>query len=351
MHVVEPGISEALIPSETERRVAHGDRADATVVQDDEEEEQQESTEEHDDLRWSYLIKEAHLQKSARQVERYVLEKFIPKCERVATMKIDPLAADQRMSAVHGLGGIEYVDVLAKTHSHGLKAKHVALLILRRMRLYRATHYVVTQKKAELLDYLKSDEGRNVDELPVWWCPWIHDYGLMMGIKKYGVAAWRQIRDDASLPFHPSQIQKHIRMVFLQGNSETNEAPKANDAFPTRSSLTLWFKSAADEFPSASVLEFRIQHICALLTRELPHEDANRMEEPDRKHIPTSKAFDAALCVPEKNDIDPSSRYDEMLRLQTFIRDTKGKRDKLLRETTATGVLNVRLQQDEPHTL
>lgn len=303
------------------------------------------SSPEENELSWSDLIQIAHLQKSKRQVERFVVEKFLPKCSRVSQLKIDPLAADQRLSAVHGLGGIEYVDVMVKTHSHGLKAKHIANIILRRVQLYKVVHHLITTKPQSVLTYLKSEQGRMVDEMPVWWCPWIHDYGILQGMKKHGVFAWKSIRSDLSLPFHTKAVQDHIRLVFLDGSREKS---LLEQVLKTRAEMNVWFKSIVDTFPCVMVLERRIQHLASVLTRE-EEDESLRMKEPTGSFENISfESFHSILTSRETmpNEMDETTRDEELKRLQTFLKETKSKRDGILKSQNFKDKLTQRLQDE-----
>lgn len=305
------------------------------------------TSDETDELSWSDLIRIAHLQKSKRQVERFVLEKFLPKCTRVSQLKIDPLAADQRLSAVHGLGGIEYVDVMVKTHSHGIKAKHLANIILRRIQLYKVVHHLITTRPQDVLTYLKSEAGRMVDEMPIWWCPWIHDYGILQGMKKHGVFAWKSIRSDVNLPFHTRAVQDHIRLVFLDGSREKN---LLEQVLKTRAEMNVWFKSIVDVFPSVDELERRIQHLASVLTQDEDDESLRMEEPPVLMNAVSFESFHSILTSrePIPNEMDEMTREKELKRLQSFLKETKSKRDEiLLKPAKDDDLLTQRLQDVE----
>lgn len=51
----------------------------------------------------------------------------------------------------------------------------------------------------------------------MWWCPWIHDLGLMAGCVRHGFMNINAMRSDTALPLHPSSVQDHITRALIVG--------------------------------------------------------------------------------------------------------------------------------------
>ncbi|CAM9540448.1 unnamed protein product [Scytosiphon promiscuus] len=51
----------------------------------------------------------------------------------------------------------------------------------------------------------------------MWWCPWIHDLGLMAGCVRHGFMNINAMRGDAALPLSPSSVNDHITRALIVG--------------------------------------------------------------------------------------------------------------------------------------
>lgn len=121
-------------------------------------------------IEWQDIINMAHLRKSPTQVASFVHDKFFAKCVKIADMKFDPLAADQKTTSMFDFGGFEYVEVAEKAVSHGIKAKRLASLCLRRTKLLKIVSSIVKNRIEDLTSLMKNpQESLNSDGLPVWW--------------------------------------------------------------------------------------------------------------------------------------------------------------------------------------
>jgi hypothetical protein len=87
--------------------------------------------------------------------------------------------------------------------------------------------------------------------LPVWWCPWIHDYALLLGMVKHGVHVFLQkmwTEPDLLSPLTPNPFtrearQRHIEAVFLEG-CEGIAYPFAANIFTNRTQRKIWLEEA-----------------------------------------------------------------------------------------------------------
>lgn len=283
-------------------------------------------------LTWKYIVKTAQLRKPPQRVARYVKEKFLPKCVKVSQIKIDRLPTynynhHQRLAS----GGIDYVDLTEKTASHGLKAKRLALLCLRRNKLLNALRWIKQNKNEDLLTYFQSEEARKAitDDLPVWWCPWIHDYGLIMGMIKYGISAWRRLRIDISLPFHLKNVQSLVQRIFLNGSAENpTQPPVAESIFSSDVHLSWWYQTVCNQFPSASFLENRVQNIAHHFTKDAPPDIQIAIPQP--LDIFDTKLIDSSILeIPESKQVS-KRRVDEIQKFEDFLNQTKEGREKFL---------------------
>uniref|UniRef100_K3X6C6 Chromodomain-helicase-DNA-binding protein 6 n=1 Tax=Globisporangium ultimum (strain ATCC 200006 / CBS 805.95 / DAOM BR144) TaxID=431595 RepID=K3X6C6_GLOUD len=213
-----------------------------------------------DSVSWMNIVRWGKLNKTAELARRFFEEKFLPKCIEVANMKADPLASDQRATALADLIGIEFVDAHEGVLAHGLKAKHQAWVTLRRIQLLQDVLDILSTRAQELVAYLRSGSDTLVQDMPVWWCPWIHDLALFHGMARYGIYGWENIVLDRQLPFHREARSEHIRAVFLEGTDSF--APLYRHHFDSEGSMSAWFDRVVEEFPSFSVLERKVQRIC-----------------------------------------------------------------------------------------
>lgn len=49
----------------------------------------------------------------------------------------------------------------------------------------------------------------------MWWCPWIHDLGLMAGCVRHGFMNINAMRGDEALPLNPTSINDHITRTLI----------------------------------------------------------------------------------------------------------------------------------------
>lgn len=69
----------------------------------------------------------------------------------------------------------------------------------------------------------------------MWWCPWIHDLGLMAGCVRHGLMNINAMRGDASLPLNPGSIRDHITrtLVVRVEPPQPPQKPAAEGVLPT----------------------------------------------------------------------------------------------------------------------
>lgn len=221
---------------------------------------------------WSDLLLYSGItSKTAREVEEYYYSTWIPFCSVVATSR-----------KVLSLSQNKYVvpNPLRKQSDHHLAARGLCQLFLIRQQLMYAAWYVLTEEYATLIQYLKTNHGsaaaRSVDSMPVWWCPWIHDVGLLLGCVKHGYLAMQQIMSDPELPFERNYLDKHIRQVFVYGSRHVE--PAGVDELTTPGACESFVQATILQFPDLKDLEFRMMRVLQDMTCSLPNDYFFRIE-------------------------------------------------------------------------
>lgn len=243
---------------------------------------------ETDSVSWMNIVQWGRLNKTAALARAFYEDKFLPKCYEIANMKADPLGTDQRAVALADLIGIEFVDAHEGVLAHGLKARSIAWMTLRRTQLLEDVCTVLSSRLPQLVSLLRSGREQFVKDMPVWWCPWVHDLGVFYGMARYGVYGWERTLLDRQLPFRRQAREQHIRSVFLDGTSEM--PPLYRDLLESPAGREQWLARVMAEFPSLSVLEAKVQAICAELLEHESYEDEDtemreheRYEEPEKR--------------------------------------------------------------------
>lgn len=67
--------------------------------------------------------------------------------------------------------------------------------------------------------------------LPMWWCPWIHDLGLMAGCVRHGFMNINAMRGDEALPLNPTSVNDHITRTLIVRVEDP--ASRMGQDFPT----------------------------------------------------------------------------------------------------------------------
>lgn len=162
------------------------------------------------------------------------------------------------------------------------------------LQLLRSVRFVVGRRVDALASLLRDRGARLVQDVPVWWCPWIHDLALVVGCAKHGLVDARAMRGDPDLALHPDAVRRHVHRVFLQGNPQGATTTRhharsdplavvpvvhaaAAGVFWDRGDALDWAAASAELFPETHVLEARVERICSELTRKLPVTSASRV--------------------------------------------------------------------------
>ncbi|KAL3661408.1 hypothetical protein V7S43_013611 [Phytophthora oleae] len=309
---------------------------------------------ETDSISWLNIVEWGNLNKTATLARTFYETKFAPKCREVARMRADPLGSDQRAVALGDLIGIEFVDAFEGVLAHGLKARNTAWVTMRRTQLLEDVLDILSTKRAALESYLKSGQQSLVTDMPVWWCPWIHDLGVFYGMARHGVYGWARIMLDRQLPFHRQAREHHIRSVFLEGTPSFR--PLYRHHFESAAEMNDWFLRVMNEFPSLAILERKVETICAAILEEFGGSAERYVEPEDRRDFslsPPGNCFEELILARVKEEeellppierlpsldttVDGSSGPREAL--ATFLIESQSRRDEYLRVAEATNAI------------
>ncbi|GMF24707.1 unnamed protein product [Phytophthora fragariaefolia] len=312
---------------------------------------------ETDSISWLNIVEWGNLNKTATLARTFYETKFAPKCREVARMRADPLGTDQRAVALGDLIGIEFVDAFEGVLAHGLKARNTAWVTMRRTQLLEDVLDILTTKRAALEDFLRSGKQSLVEDMPVWWCPWIHDLGVFYGMARHGVYGWERIMLDRQLPFHRQAREHHIRAVFLEGTPTFR--PLYRHHFESAGEMNAWFVRVLNEFPSLSVLERKVESICAAVLQEYGIAGERYVEPEDRREFslsPPGNCFEELILARVKQEeellpsVEPvvatsslgdstSSASAPPAALAEFLSESQSRRDEYLRAAEALNAI------------
>uniref|UniRef100_A0A7S1B9C3 Uncharacterized protein n=2 Tax=Corethron hystrix TaxID=216773 RepID=A0A7S1B9C3_9STRA len=153
---------------------------------------------------------------------------------------------------------------------HGDGAITRALVLLRRVRLLKCVRWITggNVPRAKLVAFLRGTfMRRSVIELPVWWCPWVHDLALLVGTASFGLLSLKKMRTPGLgiAQITKPAIEKFIREVFVEGKKLPRHILKCSDAVET------WVEEEKHKFPSAMTVERRISMMCSKLSEKYAH--------------------------------------------------------------------------------
>ncbi|KAG4047419.1 Chromodomain-helicase-DNA-binding protein 6 [Phytophthora cactorum] len=304
---------------------------------------------ETDSISWRNVVEWGNLNKTATMARTFYETKFAPKCHEVARMRADPLGSDQRAVALGDLIGIEFVDAYEGVLAHGLKARNTAWVTMRRTQLLEDVLDILSTKRVALEAYLKSGQENLVTDMPVWWCPWIHDLGVFYGMARHGVYGWERIMLDRQLPFHRQAREHHIRTVFLEGTSTFR--PLYRHHFESTAEMNDWFLRVMNEFPSLSILERKVETICAAVLEEFGSSAERYVEPEERREFslsPPGNCFEELVLsrvkqeeelLPSIESLSVSTSREEGNALSAFLSESQCRRDEFLRAADASNAI------------
>merc|ERR1712194_132723 len=149
--------------------------------------------------------------------------------------------------------------------NHSEEAISNAYAILRRTRLMKSIRFIVGGgvPLKDLTEFLRGPVWRSQTMgIPVWWCPWIHDLGLLVHAALYGLASITTV-----LPLQQSFIEQHVRETFIDGTPDrTPSLPRCFLDQASKEETDAWVEMHSKQFPTFHVVEHRLALVCAHLT-------------------------------------------------------------------------------------
>lgn len=156
-------------------------------------------------------------------------------------------------------------DPFIPIEDHAEEAMTHAYAILRRTRLMKAIRFIVGGgvPLKVLTEFLRGPVWRSqAMGIPVWWCPWIHDLGLLVHAALYGLGSITTV-----LPLQQSFIEQHVRENFIDGTDDKEPAlPKCFLDQASKEEVDAWVDMHSKQFPTLHVVEHRLTLICSHLT-------------------------------------------------------------------------------------
>ena len=228
------------------------------------------------------LVDSEHLPSiSAEDVESYIMDVLLPHCISVSLF-CRGATMQQNYNSCNSLSKNKEIfffpDPLQPLSKHSVDAVVNAYTLLRRCSLLNSIHSLVRGAipKDDIHNFLRSEGMRQNDHgIPCWWCPWIHDIGLLVHAAKFGlftIIQDRKLSDEqlnkSESVFGSNLLEKHVESLFIKGQDGSPPfLPQKVIAQAPPSELKSLIKSQTSHFPSATDIECRLSFICGELSR------------------------------------------------------------------------------------
>jgi hypothetical protein len=235
-------------------------------------------------------------------VEQYFQSVLFPHCLRLCLMLAGELNKKSTKRSPNSLNDLNSIpDPCVPIEYHSEEAMTRAFGILRRAKLMKALRFIVGGGVcfSSVKRVLRGPLLRNLSsEVPVWWCPWIHDLGLLVHAAFYGLESTVTELPGLQRPF----VEKHITEVFIEGKNACLPRCFLDKATPDE--LTAWVKAHAEQFPTPVVIERRLALLCSELTKDtdvqydnVPLYDGGWPATPSSGYIGDTKAAASGSCL------------------------------------------------------
>jgi hypothetical protein len=209
---------------------------------------------------WKSVKRMSKVAMSEGQIEYYFTKVWLPFCQKLMISQQIPAVPSPSLDKT-------IPSPFVAPNDHNMIARGLCQLSLLRQQTMYAINYILTNHFKSLLDYLRDNRGRSVDNMPVWWCPWIHDLALLLGILKHGYLATEKIFADPELPFHREYLINFVRKVFLLGTDRVPPVGKYDLRHSEEAERFVLV--SASHYPDTKELEVRIFRIVEELTSHL----------------------------------------------------------------------------------
>jgi superfamily II DNA/RNA helicase len=236
---------------------------------------------------WNSVLSYCRLNLPPAIVERFYSHVWLPFCHHIIRRK--SLSVSPNKFVVP--------NPLINLSEHHQGAKGLCQIFIIRQHLLRTISYVLNCNVSKLMDYLRGPAGRSVDNMPIWWCPWIHDLGILVGMLKYGFMKLDAVIADPELPFYPAHIKSFVQKVFISGCTSMPAVARL-DVTSAREAED-FVRCCSSQFPESKDLEIRMFRIVDEVTKGLPDEHPCR--------LPVNASQYRAFFVSSQNGIADNS--------------------------------------------
>ena len=231
-------------------------------------------------------------------IQKYFDEALLPHCLRLCVEGESILSSKDVLRFDDGrVRRSPIPDPRLPLKMHSEVAIRHASTILRRVRLARSVQHVAGGGVHidQVLSTLSGPLLRAcMDGLPLWWCPWIHDLGLLFHVAAQGLASITMEKEIDGLRqapcFEIDALHKHIRSVFVDGkDGKPPNLPAQLLEASSSQDIDKWIRLQASQMPSGKTLERRLAMICGELSRKTPPSNSDDDESADNyryQHIP-----------------------------------------------------------------
>mmetsp|Transcript_17049 Transcript_17049/g.32360 ORF Transcript_17049/g.32360 Transcript_17049/m.32360 type:complete len:685 (+) Transcript_17049:2556-4610(+) len=213
---------------------------------------------------------------NASAIAKYVETSLLPHCLRLCLYGNGPTTRDARGSqgeyetalgvSLHPSPSEDspcpLPDPCKEPKGHSLEALGVANAILRRTQLLRSIRHLCSGAENTALEVSTASRSKLMDfgdNLPVWWCPWVHDVGLLIRAASDGLLSVLDNRAEDRI-FSQNAIRD-----FLRTSLKNQPLPFA-DHFSSTEVLDEWIRFEAGKFPTLLQVERRMAFLTAKAT-------------------------------------------------------------------------------------
>jgi len=198
-----------------------------------------------------------------------------------------------------------FPDPYQRPSDHNISAKGLCIFFVQRQQIVRAiAHMLTTTPLSVLIDDIARAGGADLSGVPIWWCPSIHDVGIMTGCLKHGYLVLNKFCADPDLPFTTDNIREHITRSFVTTVSgEKQWLSAAHGVFSTPLGYDQWLQQAMLTFPDIRDLEPRLVRIMTSLTSALPVDHFARV-----RPLQLPRGHDSVLLANNSSSADTEQR-------------------------------------------
>ena len=161
-------------------------------------------------FKWEQFLELAGVKLTKNAIQTFYIEKWLPFCVNISRER---LFTNTKLLP----------EPFAALSSHSPVTKGLCSLFMQRQRMLRAMRLVISKYPFILQSYLRQNIDRYALDMPIWWCPWIHDIALMVGCLKHGFLHMEKICVDKDLPFWHEYTERQ------KDSMSSSQAPESNE--------------------------------------------------------------------------------------------------------------------------